>query len=264
MKRPGAGKALAALIAALFLASSATFASAELVQGGHVRVKISGEITPKILPRSGAAPIGVEVGGHISTTDGAPPPRLKTMTIDLNREGRIESSGLPLCPYEALEPASTATALAACRGALVGKGSFEAQIALPGQPASTAKGKLLAFNGRQGDRPVLFGHIYSPYPFATSFVIVFQIKHLRGGNFGTELRANLPAALGSWGKLTGIELRLDRRYSVAGSRRSYLSAGCPAPKGLRSVPFPLARTTFGFAGGPTLRGTLNRVCRARG
>ncbi|HXF31269.1 MAG TPA: hypothetical protein VN522_07085 [Solirubrobacterales bacterium] len=141
---------------------------------------------------------------------------------------------------------------------------FEAQIALPGQPASTSKGTLLVFNGRQGGKPVLFGHIYSPHPFATSFVIVFRISRLGGGEFGTRLTADLPQAMGSWGKLTGIDLRLERRYASGGAKRSYLSAGCPAPEGLRTVSFALARTTFKFVGGPTLRGTLSRVCRARG
>jgi hypothetical protein len=255
---------LASSLALLTFLATASLAHAEVVQSGKVRIKVTGEIAPKTLPRSGTAPIGVEVGGRVTTTDGSPPPQLQTMTIELNREGRIDSTGLPVCPYEALEPASTQRALAACRGALVGQGSFEAEIALPGQPSSQAKGELLAFNGRRGGRPVLFAHIYSPYPFATSFVIVFQIKKLRSGDFGTALTARLPQALGSWGKLTGIELRLERRYTSGGEARSYLSAGCPAPKGFPSANFALARTSFGFAGGPDLSGTLTRICHARG
>jgi hypothetical protein len=243
---------------------SAALAQGEVVQSGHVRVKILGQIVPKTLPRSGAAPIAVEVGGKIETTDGSPPPQLQTLTVELNREGRIESAGLPLCPYAALEPASTTRALASCRPALVGKGSFEAEIALPGQPSSEARGRLLAFNGRQGGRPVLFAHIYSPYPFATSFVIVFEIERLGSGRFGSALSAHLPEALGRWGKLTGIDLRLERRYASGGRQRSYLSAGCPAPKGFAGATFPLARTSFGFAGGLTLHGVLTRACHARG
>lgn len=241
---------------------AARAAPAEILQHGHVRVRLSGRIAPKKLPRSGRAPIGVEVGGHIETTDGSPAPQLSTMTIELNREGVIDSKGLPRCPYDALEPASSTRAMANCRSALVGKGSFEAEISLTGQESYVARGKLLAFNGRRGGKPVLFAHIYSPQPFATSFVIVFAIKRAAGGRFGSALVANLPRTLSSWGKLTGIEMRLDRRYSAGGKRRSYLSAGCPAPKGLSKVPFPLARTSFEFAGGPTLRGTLTRTCKA--
>jgi hypothetical protein len=261
--RPARGRVIAA-IALLAILASATLARAEIVQGGHIRVKVLGEISPQTLPRTGSAPIGVEVGGHISTTDGSPPPQLQTMTIELNREGRIETAGLPLCPYSALEPASTSRALSACKKALVGEGSWEAEIALPGQPSSSAKGKLLAFNGRSHGKSVLFVHIYSPYPFATSFVIVFQIKHLSKGQFGSALTARLPQTLGTWGRLTGIDLKLDRRYTSGGKHLSYLSAGCPAPKGISSVTFTLARTSFGFAEGRTLRAGLSRQCHARG
>jgi hypothetical protein len=235
---------------------------AEILQHANVRVRVSGELTPKKLPRSGRAPIAVSVGGQIETTDGSPAPQLQTLGIELNREGKIDTKGLPLCPYDALEPASSARAMASCRSALVGKGSFEAEVSLTGEESYIAKGKLLAFNGRKGAKPVLFAHIYSPQPFATSFVITFEIKHASGGQFGSALVAQLPKTLSSWGKLTGIELRLDRRYTSGGERRSYLSAGCPAPKGFAKVAFPLARTSFGFAGGPTLRGTLTRTCKA--
>jgi hypothetical protein len=254
-------RSIAAFGIALLFASSA-FASAEVLQHGHVRVKVAGQIAPKKLPRKGTAPIGVSVGGQIGTTDGSPPPQLTTMAIELNREGVIDTKGLPLCPYSSLEPASSSRAMANCKQALVGKGSFEAEVSLTGQESYTAKGKLLAFNGKRGGKPVLFAHIYSPQPFATSFVIVFAIKPASGGQFGSALVAKLPKTLSSWGKLIGIELKLDRRYSVGGKKRSYLSAGCPAPKGFGTVSFPLARTSFGFLGGPTLRGTLNRTCKA--
>jgi hypothetical protein len=252
-----------ALVLALLVAFGA-LAQGEVLQHGHVRVKVSGAIAPQKLPRSGTAPIGVEIGGQIETTDGSPAPQLTSIAIELNREGVIDTKGLPLCPYDALEPASSSRAMANCKAALVGRGSFQAEVSLTGQESYTAKGELLAFNGRKGGRPVLFAHIYSPRPFATSFVIVFEIKHASGKQFGSAMVAQLPQSLSSWGKLTGIELRLDRRYSSGGRRRSYLSAGCPAPKGVRKVPFPLARTSFGFAGGPTLRGTLTRICHARG
>jgi hypothetical protein len=260
--RPPRPRAILAAVLALALCTAA-LASAEVVQHGDIRVKVSGEIAPRKLPRTGTAPIGVEVGGHIETTDGSPAPQLATMAIELNREGKIDTEGLPLCPYAALEPASSARAMANCRSALVGKGSFEAQISLTGQESYVAKGRLLAFNGRKGGRPVLFAHIYSPRPFATSFVITFKIKSASGRQFGSALVAQLPKSLSTWGKLTGIELRLDRRYSAGGRRHSYLSAGCPAPKGFGTVSFPLARTSFGFMGGPTLRGTLTRTCKAR-
>jgi hypothetical protein len=246
------------------LLATAALAGAEVVQKGKVRVTVSGKLSPQKLPRSGAAPIRVSVGGQITTIDKSDPPKLKTLTIELNRNGRIDTTGLPVCPYDAIQPASTSRAVSGCRSSLVGEGSFTAEISLTGQEPYPAKGKLLAFNGIEDGRHVLFGQIYSPRPFATSFVIVFSIKGTGKGPYGTALTASLPQSLRSWGNLTGIELSLSRRYAYRGKSRSYLSAGCPAPKGFPGASFPFARTSFGFEGGLTLSSTLVRTCRASG
>ena len=255
---------LALVAGLLFVLGASTLAGAEVLRKNQIQVAVSGGLKPKRLPRHGSAPISASVGGKISSTDGTPTPRLKSLSIELNRNGRIETAGLPLCPVDAIDPASTQRALSACRDALVGDGSFEAEITLGTQEPYITKGRLLAFNGRQGGKPVLFGQIYSPQPFATSFVIVFKIQKISKGSFGTRLLARLPSSLGSWGKLTGIELNLSRRYSDRGQKRSYLSAGCPAPKGAGGAVFPFARTSFGFEDGRALNLTLIRSCNARG
>jgi hypothetical protein len=255
----------AALALALVCALGAVaLASAEVVQKGTLRVDISGSLSPQRLPRQGTAPIAVSVGGRIATTDQSAPPNLKTLKIELNRNGELDTTGLPACPYEAIQTASSQRALSTCRSSLVGRGSFTAEISLAGQKPYPTKGTLLAFNGHKGGKPVLFGQIYSPRPFATSFVIVFAIGKEHQGSYGTSLTASLPQSLRSWGNLTGIELSLSRNYSYRGRKRSYLSAGCPAPKGFPGVSFPFARTSFGFEGGPTLSSTLTRSCKARG
>jgi len=250
-------------LAALSLLTTAALAGAEIAQKNGARVKVSGSLSPQLLPRQGTAPITVSVGGEISGVQGSPTPTLERLKIELNRNGKIETKGLPICPYEAIQPASTQRALRACRSALVGRGSFTAEISLTGQEPYPTKGTLLAFNGREGAKPVLFGQIYAPRPFATSFVIVFEVGKGKG-EFGTVLSAALPPSLLSWGNLTGIELGLSRRYSSGGEPRSYISAGCPAPKGFAKVTFPFARTSFDFQRGPTLSTTLTRSCKARG
>jgi hypothetical protein len=251
-------------LAVLVSLTSVAFAGAEVVQQGNLRVVVSGELSPQRLPRTGAAPISVSVGGEIDTTDASPTPSLKTMQIELNRNGHLDHTGLPVCPYDAIQPASSSRALSACRSSLVGQGSFSAEITLSGQEPYPTKGKLLAFNGKSGGKPVLFGQIYAPRPFATSFVIIFAIDERGKGPFGTTLSAHLPSTLGTWGKLTGIELKLSRKYSYRGKSHSYLSAGCPAPKGFPGASFPFAKASFGFGGGKTLSSTLTRSCKARG
>jgi hypothetical protein len=247
-----------------FLVLGVGLASAEVIQEGNVRLIVDGDLSPQKLPRSGAAPIAVSVGWQIATTDGAPPPKLKTLSIEINRAGRFDLEGLPICPYAKIQPATTQRALANCRSALVGKGGFQALISLAGQESYVAEGQMLVFNGLQGKKPVLYGQIYSPRPFANSFVITFELKDIAKGKYGTSLTTTLPASLRSWGSLTEVQMRLSRKFGFEGKRRSFLSAGCPAPQGFNKTPFPLARTSFAFVGGLQQSTTLTRICKAKG
>lgn len=255
---------IAATCLALGLLAGAGLARAELAQKGTLRVAVTGKLAPRTLPRSGASPIAVFVGGHISTTDGSAPPQLKGLRIEFNRNGRLEEAGLPVCRLNQIQPASSRRALSACRGSLVGEGDFHANIVLAGQQPYPTHGRLLVFNGRRRGRPVLLGHIYAGKPFATSFVIAFAVHRLAHGAYGTALTAALPQALGSWGYVTAISLKLSRRYTYRGAPRSFISAGCPAPKSLAGAIFPLARMRFSFAGGKELSSTLMRSCGVRG
>jgi DNA-binding beta-propeller fold protein YncE len=244
--------------------SQATTSSSQLAQKGNLRAKLNGALSPKRLPRRGDAPVAVSVGWVLSTTDGSPSPKLSSLEIEINRHGRFSFDGLPTCSPSSIQPASTQRALANCRGALVGQGSFEAEVALRGQEAYESKGRLLLFNGKAKAGHVLYGHIYTAYPFATSFLIPFELKERRSGTYGTELDAKLPASLRRWGNLTGVQMTISRRYSFQGKKRSFVSAACPAPKGFDKSPFQLARASFSFAGGVKLGSILHEVCRVRG
>ncbi len=239
-------------------------ARAEIVQRGNLRVSVSAKMSPRALPRTGAAPIAVSVTGRVSTTDQSTPPQLKQLTIEINRHGRLDYRGLARCTVAQIQPASDSRALAACRSSLVGQGRFFGTIALPGSAPYPIEGRLLVFNGEEHGHQVLFGHIYSPHPFATSFVMTFQISNNRHGTYGTTLTADIAKALGARRYLTGIEMTLQRRYSSHGKRLSFLSAGCPAPKGFPGATFPLARTSFAFANGAKLTSTLTSNCKVRG
>lgn len=240
-------------------------ASASVVaQKGTLRVAVDGKLAPKRLPRKGTAPISVSVGSEITTTDKSLPPQLKSIRIELNKGGKLDTTGLPPCSYDRIQPGSTQRALSACRDSLVGKGSFTANITLAGQEPYPTAGKMLVFHSVEKGKPVLYGHIYSDKPFATSFVIVFAIQKLGKGTYGTAMTAPLPSAMDAWGRLTGLKMTLARRYSYGGKSHSFLSAGCPAPKGFNVVVFPLARTSFTFEGGKSLTSVLTSTCGVKG
>lgn len=250
----------AAICLGLALAVGGAIAHAESEQKGNLRVKVSGKLAPQSLPRSGQVPISVFFSGQISTTDQSPPPQLEQLRIDINRNGSLDYKGLPVCRADEIQPASTGRALAACRRSLVGQGRFWANIVLAGQEPYPTQGKLLIFYGQSKGKPLLLGQIYASRPFATSFVIPFDVKKIKGGTYGTALTASLPDALGSWGYVTAIELKLSRRYTYEGKEHSFISAGCPAPKGFPGAIFPLARTSFSFVGGKKLSLGLTRSC----
>jgi len=234
----------------------------DVVQQGGVRVDFSAGFSPKRLPRRGTAPISVSIGGRIFGAEGTDPPQLRRIEIALNSAGRIDYRGLPACRLDQIQPSTTKAALAACGEAKVGTGSFSAKVAVPGQAPFPSSGKVIAFNGVEGGRPVIFAHVFGTDPLPTSYTVPLVIGRGRG-TFGTVLRASLPRVTGNAGFVTGIELHLARRFRAGGRQHSYLSAGCPAPAGFSEASFPLARASFAFAGGATVSSTLVRSCKAR-
>jgi hypothetical protein len=255
---------LAVVLTLLVLALvGATVARAQTEIIGNLQVAVTASISPKKLPREGRAPVAVSVGWKVATTDGTLPPQLKKLQIEINRNGILDPTGLPVCPYDKIQPASTSRALKNCRSSLVGKGSFAAIVGLEGQENYVAKGKMVVFNSEKGGKPVLFGQIYSAYPFANSFVITFKVSKAKKGPYGTSLTAALPHTLLAWGNLTEIQMRLSRKYGYEGEKRSFLTANCPTPKGVGIASFSLARTNFAFVDGQKVSSTLTDDCKVR-
>lgn len=252
------------LLVVLLGAVLATLAQGETQQVGNMQLTVTAKLAPNKLPRDQLAPTSVSIGWNITSTDGSEPPKLKTIGIEINRNGILDATGLPICPYDRIQPASSARALSNCRPSLVGKGSFSALVGLEGQERYAAQGQMLVFNGVKNGKPVLFGHLYSDYPFANSFVIVFGISRSKKGAYGTTLSAELPANLRAWGNLTQVQMSLARNYRYRGERRSFLSASCPTPENINLALFRLAKTEFSFTGGTELSSTLTETCKVRG
>jgi hypothetical protein len=246
----------AAFLVALGLA---TLAQAEIKQQDGLRVTFNGKLTPHALPRSGSAPVKVAVGATIAATNGATPPQLRKIAIAINRNGRFTPQGLPLCSLDKIQPSTTEDALRACRSSLIGEGSFSAKVLLPQQAPFPSVGKVFAFNGTFQGKPAILAHVYGTQPIPTSYTIPFAIGSAKG-TFGTVLSASLPQVTSEWGYVTGLQITLGRTFSSHGKKRSYLSAGCPAPKGFPGAVFPFAKASFAFGGRGTLTSVLTRSC----
>ena len=161
-------------------------ADAELTARGDLFVRFSGGIAPNALPRDSRAPISVNIVGTVRTLSGERPPALRGISIAINQGGHLDSRGLPVCRRSQIEPSSTAEALARCGPALVGRGSYEADVAFPEQSAFPSQGRILAFNAVLNGKRAILAHVYGADPVPITRIIVFRI-HESSGTFGTIL-----------------------------------------------------------------------------
>lgn len=247
------------LLAAVWLCTLSP-ASAEVINGGNYRISFSGSMTPVKLPRAGLQPISVSVIGAVQQLPGPPAPALREFTVAINRHARLSLRGLPVCSRRQITGNSTSQALASCRDALVGSGHFNAHLDLPEQAPFPAAGRLLIFNSRYRGHRALLGHVFGRQPVPTAIDMYFRLHQEPKGPFGLTFTATLPEVGEEWGYVKGFEVKLGRRYLFHGRERSLLAAGCPAPAGLFSAPFKLARGTFNLADGSTRSRVLSGIC----
>jgi hypothetical protein len=257
----------AAFAAAVTVAAAGVLALAASSQAvtsieGNIIVAFNGTISPSKLPRTGTAPVGVQMGGKIKTKDRSAPPKLERIILEINRHGQLQTKGLPTCSLAKLRSISSAGAKRACGNALIGSGSVTSRVALPNQPVFASIGVLQAFNGVQHGRPAIFAQVASGAPLPLTYVIVFEVKK-KGGEFGTQLVASMPPIASGYGSISAFNLLLRRKYSFHGKHMSYASAGCPAPDGFTQANFSFAKVSYQFADGSNLSSKLVRRCTVR-
>ena len=248
------------LIAVLALGWTSSSGAERVIKDG-LELTFNADFAPHVLPRDREAPVNIEVEGRIATTDGSHPPPLRWLEVAINRSGHLDTDGLPTCTAPILQSTSSEAALDRCRPALVGRGSFRADLRLGKEVAAT--GRILAFNSRTHGKRALVLHLFAAVPVRFTLVVPLTISHLKDGTFGTLLRAQIPRLGGGLGSITEIDLTIGRRYSHGGERHSYISAACSAPDGFNAVPFVFARGTFRFEGHRQIAEKLERVCRVR-
>lgn len=252
------------LAAVLLVALGAAGASqAEVVQEGDVIVAFDGGISPHALPRSGTAPVAVTIDSSFRSVDESdPPPQLRTLSIGINRRGKIFDRGLPTCRVRKIQPTTISAARRICGGAIVGSGHVQVLVNLVNQPPFVFKGPMLVFNAERsgGDRRLL-AQVYGRKP-PSAFVLSFRIAKA-AGEFGTVIKTSLPQSATKWAFVTHFDMKLRRIYNYRGQRHSFVSAGCSAPDGFPGAVFPFARASFGFAGRGQVTTTLIRDCKVR-
>jgi hypothetical protein len=250
-------------VALLVTLGAAAASQAEVVQEGDVIVAFDGGISPRALPRAELAPVTVTIDSSFRSAAGnEPPPQLKTISIGINRRGRIFDRGLPTCRVRRIQPTTIDAAKKICGGAIVGSGHVQVLVNLANQPPFLFTGPMLVFNAeRSGGERRLLAQVYGRKP-PSAFVLNFRVVK-EPGEFGTVIKTSLPQSAIDWAYVTQFDMKLRRIYDYGGERRSFVNAACAAPEGFPGAVFAFARANFGFAGGEKVTATVVKDCVVR-
>ena len=205
------------------LAVSVGGANAALVKVGSLVLTADGGFQPQTLPANGFAPIDFKGHADVRDTKGGSPPPLEEALIDFDREGRVDTRGLPVCRLGQVAHATTDGARSKCRGALVGTATVGAIFDLAGIPIQ-ARIPASLFNGpRRGGHINLIGHAYAGFPIGRTFAVEIPLEKRRGP-YSYRARFDIPKFAG--GVFTHLDGKIGRRYEYKGKEHSFMSARC--------------------------------------
>jgi hypothetical protein len=242
------------LLAVGVLVAAVAVADAAMVRFGNIVLRADGGFAPRQLPKRAFAPIHFQGYANISSVRGGPPPALERAVLDFDRDGRLSTNGLPVCPPSRIEGLSPLAARAKCKGAIVGEGRLGAAVALNGGTARVTS-LLTLFNGpRQEGNATVVLHAQAPPPISETYVVVVPVER-RGGGYAYRATIDVPPIAGGAGVLTHIDAKIGREYLYRGSKRSYTSARCS--DGILET-----HGYFHFAGGIPISGNVFRACTA--
>ena len=195
---------------------------------GVLCVGDNGGISPTVLPKHGGQPVTARIIGDIATRDGSHPPALQHLEADIDHTIEVDAVGLPTCSEHQLEARSSASAKKACGDAIIGTGSAEVEVAFPEQEPFRSTGPLLLFNnGVHGGTTSVLLHAYVNVPAPTAVIVRAKVTRIHRGRFGLHLEAHIPKIAGGAGSATAFDLKIGRRYTYEGRKKSFLSASCP-------------------------------------
>jgi hypothetical protein len=246
---------LAVLIVGAVAAAAAS--ATALVETPELRIKLNAAFQPRDLPVHSFAPVQFEGELQVAKPGGGEPSALQQIVLDFDRDGRLDIGGLPTCAPERIAQASVEEARRVCKGAIVGTGTIEALVGLPSGPVPTSS-PLTLFNGPRdaAGHPTVVVHARTTVPATQTYAFTVPIEK-QPGEFRYRATVDIPPLAAGLGAITKIAVKVGRRYTAGGVKRSYVSARC-SDHILRS------RGRFSFASGLVIEGVgLEKYCAQR-
>jgi hypothetical protein len=229
---------------------------AAMVETREIRLRLNADFQPLNLPKNSFAPVEFEGYIDVARPGGGAPPALTQVVMDFDRDGRLDVAGLPTCAAERVAQATTEEARGICKGAIVGTGKLEALVSLPDGPVPTSSALTLFNAPRHEGHPTVVVHARITVPTTQTYAFVVPIEK-RPGEFRYRVTVNLPELAGGLGAITHLSVKIGRRYTAGGVKRSYVAARC-SDHILRS------HGIFTFANGLVIEGVgLEKYCAQR-
>ncbi len=237
-------------------------ASAVTVLAGDLVIEVDGSISPKALPKDKPVPISFHGSASVATKDSTHiPPALSTELL-VDKHITIDTTGLPTCTLAQLKSSPPAAVMRACGDALIGKGTSTAEVEFPEQPAFSAKGPLLAFNGPAeggygaGAYHEQLYYVYADVPVPTALIAVAKVSRATGP-YGYAISISIPKIAGGAGSFSGAEFTIGRSWTYMGRKHSFLNAECA------NGHFD-SRVKVDFGDGSHVIGNVPQTCRTGG
>jgi hypothetical protein len=220
---------LALALSAVLGAGMAAIASAkfDVYRVGNIIVKVDGGVTPKALPKKTYAPVTVRIRGQISSADGSHPPAFRELIAEFDKNGQINTKGLPVCKGGQLEARTTAAAKQVCGKTVVGSGNGQIQISFPEQAPIPVKAPITVFNGgTKGGKTTLYIHTYITVPVPAAVVTTVTIKKISKGRYGLGTVSKIPVIAGGSGSVLEFDIKFGRTFTYKGKKQAYFLARC--------------------------------------
>lgn len=215
------------VVAFLLAGGACASAYAITAEVGPVWVSATATLKPRELPAHGNAPVFLTSVTRVGTKDGSTPPTLQTLKFQLDRNGTIDTKGLPTCSTTKLEGTTPAQARKRCAGALVGKGTGTALVTMPGRTPFRITSPLSFFNGPPDHgRPTLIAHAYETVPTPQALLVPITIEKVSKGRYGFQAEVQLPEIAGGYGAAVLAEAKIGAARKRGGREVGYINAHC--------------------------------------
>jgi hypothetical protein len=250
-RRPFLIAGIAALVVAIAAATAIAGPTVSAPDGNTQ--SIDSLIAPKKLSKTKLTPGTLQVTTlTTSTTQPIPSPAIHA-TIDFDKNAALYTKGLPTCDPAKVQNQSTENAERACGKAKIGSGTAIAYLQA-GQLYEVHQ-IVTAFNGvPKGGKPTVILHTYGTTPLQTTLVLVGTVTNYNKEGYGPRLELEIPLIAGGTGALKEFEVKIDKKWTYKGVKRSFISAKCPNSKKLK------ARGKFDYRDGESLTAFSKQTC----